>query len=131
MAARLDGYTTQTAVLGGTNIMKVHQWRCYSEPSQTYFEFAARTSTTRTQAQTIADGVADVIEAVLGFDEVTDVSWSQDVTPAGQLQGVFTFYWHDVGQNSSGWVEVPYTKFTQDNVVQAIIADVGFPAVGL
>ena len=131
MAARLDGYTTQTAVLGGTNVMKVHQWRCYSEPSNTYFEFAARVATTRAEAQTIADGVSAIIEAVLGFAEVTDVAWSQDVTPSGQLQGIFTVYWHDVGQNSSGWVEVPYVRFTEQNVAEAIIADVGFPAVGL
>ena len=131
MAARLDGYTTQTAVLGGTNVMKVHQWRVYSEPSNTYFEFAARVATTRAEAQTIADGVSAIIEAVLGFAEVTDVAWSQDVTPSGQLQGIFTVYWHDVGQNSSGWVEVPYVRFTEQNVAEAIIADVGFPAVGL
>lgn len=131
MAARLDGYATQTAVLGGTHVMKVHQWRCYSEPSDTYFEFTARVTTTHAQAQGLADTTSDHIETVLGFTEVTDIAWSQDVTPSGQLQGIFTIYWHDVGQNSSGWVEVPYPRFTPDNVAQAIIADVGFPAIGL
>lgn len=131
MAARLEGYTTETAVLGGNQTMKVHAWRCYSEPSETYFEFRARTNVTHAEAQAIADGVSEKIEAVLGFSEVTDVAWSQDVTPSGQLIGVFTVYWHDVGQNSSGWVTVPYTKFTTQNVAEAIIADVGFPAIGL
>ena len=130
MAARLEGYTTETAVLGGNAVMKVHAWRCYSEPSNTYFEFRARTNVTTGEAQSIADGVSDIVEAVLGFTEVTDVAWSQDVTPSGQLIGVFTVYWHDVAQNASGWVEVPYTKFTQQNVAEAIIADVGFPAIG-
>ena len=47
MAARLEGYITTTAVLGGNEVMKVHQWHCFSQPSETYFEFRARTTTTR------------------------------------------------------------------------------------
>lgn len=126
MAATDLGYTQTTAVLGGNRTMKVNQWRAYSQPSSTYFEFTARTTTTREQAQGIADGVADVIESVLAAVDVTDVIWSQDVTPGGQLVGIFTVYWYVADQDAAGFVEVPYPRFTLDNVALAIVGAAGF-----
>ena len=87
MAARLEGYTTTTAVLGGNRVMTVHQLHCYSQPSETYFEFRARIQTTRAEAQAIANGVSAEIEATLAQPTVTDIAWSQDVKPSGQLIG--------------------------------------------
>ena len=126
MAARLAGYTTTTAVLGGNRTMKVHQWHAYSEPSETYFEFTARTNVTTSQAQGLADTTSDHIEQVLAAVDVTDVAWSQDVTPSGQLIGIFTVYYYIADSQVSGWVEVPYTRFSLDEVALAIVGAVGF-----
>ena len=124
MAARLEGYITTTAVLGGNEVMKVHQWHCFSQPSETYFEFRARTTTTRAQAQAIANGVSAEIEATLQLPTVTDIAWSQDVTPSGQLIGVFSVYWYDEASLSSGWVEIPYTQFNEPAAAEAIASDI-------
>ena len=123
MAARIAGFTTTTAVLGGTRVEKVRQWSIYSEPSETYFEIRAREVTTRDQVQGIADGVSATIEGLLGQGDVTDISWSQDVTPGGQLIGLFTVYWQTTDRSSSGFVEIPYTQFSEQNVQNAIFAD--------
>src|SRR5437879_4516446 len=124
MAARLEGYTTTTAVLGGNRVMTVHQWHCYSQPSETYFEFRARIQTTRAEAQAIANGVSAEIEATLAQPTVTDIAWSQDVKPSGQLIGVFTVYWYDAASQSDGWVEIPYTQFNEPNAIEAVASDI-------
>src|SRR5437899_4278148 len=124
MAARLEGYTRTSMVLGGSRVILVNQWHCYAEPSETYFEFRARTTTTRAEAQTIANGVAAEIEATLAQATVTDIAWSQDVTAAGTLIGVFTVYWFDSASDSSGWVEIPYTQFNEPAAIEAVASDI-------
>lgn len=123
MAARLEGFTTTSQVVGGNRVMKVRQWFCYSQPSETYFEVRARPETSRSAVQGIANGFSDTIEALLAAPDYTDVSWSQDVTPAGQLLSVFTVYYFIPETNSSGYVEVPAGKFNIDNVAQLALAD--------
>src|SRR4249920_663179 len=102
MSARLAGYTTTTAVLGGSKVMKVRQWQAYSQPSDTYFEVRARQQTTKAQVQDIANTFSDTIEALLNAPDYTDVTWSQDVTPGGQLISVYTVYWVIPELNESG-----------------------------
>src|SRR5581483_10254333 len=80
MAARLAGYATTTAVLGGNRVQKIREWRCYSEPSETYFEVRARVQTTREQVQAIADRFSATIEQLLAAPDITDIAWGQDVT---------------------------------------------------
>ena len=125
MAARIAGFTTDTAVLGGNKVEKVRAWYLYSEPSETYFEIRAALATTRAQLQTIADKVSTTIEDLLAAPDITDIAWSQDVTPAGQLIGVFTVYWFLPDKNESGFVEIPYSKFTVDYVGAQILLDSG------
>jgi len=125
MAARLAGYTTTTAVLGGTRVMKVRQWQCYSEPSETYFEVRARVTTTRSQVQGIANDFSDTIEALLAAPDYTDITWAQDVTQGGQLVSVYTVYWFLPEKDESGFVEVPAGQFNVDNVAQLVLQDSG------
>lgn len=125
MAARLDGYTTTTAVVGGNKVMKVRQWQAYSEPSETYFEVRARITTTRGQVQGIADGFSDTIEALLAAPDYTAVSWSQDVNAAGQLVSVYTVYWRIPEKNESGFVEVPAGQFNVNEVAVLVLEDSG------
>ena len=123
MGARLAGYTTTTAVLGGNKVMKVRQWQAYSEPSETYFEVRARITTTKGQVQGIADGFSATIEALLAAPDYDAVSWSQDVNSAGQLISVYTVYWHIPELDESGFVEVPAGQFNIDDVAQLVLAD--------
>lgn len=125
MAARLAGYTTTTAVLGGNKVMKVRQWQAYSQPSDVYFEIRARIETTRSQVQTIANGFSDTIEALIAAPDYTDVSWSQDVSPGGQLISVFTVYWHIPEKDESGFVEIPAGHFNVDYIAQQVLIDSG------
>jgi hypothetical protein len=125
MSARLAGYTTTTAVLGGNKVMKVRQWQAYSEPSDTYFEVRARQQTTQGQVQTIADGFSATIEALLAAPDYTAVSWAQDVNAAGQLISVFTVYWYIPEKDESGFVEIPAGLFDVDHVAQQVLIDSG------
>lgn len=125
MSARLAGYTTTTAVLGGNKTMKVRQWQAYSQPSETYFEIRARVTTSRGAVQSIANGFSDTIEALLSSGAYSAVSWSQDVNPAGQLISLFTVYWQDEVADESGFVEVPAGQFNTGNVAQLVGEDRG------
>lgn len=125
MAARLEGFTTTTAVFGGNRVVKVREWHCYSEPSDTYFEVRARLETARSAVQGIANGFSDTIEALLDSPDVTDIAWSQDVTAGGQLQSVFTVYWYLPEKASTGFVEVPAGQFNIDHVAALILQDSG------
>jgi hypothetical protein len=125
VAARLAGFTTTTAVLGGTKVMKVRQWQAYSEPSDTYFEIRARLETTRDQVQTIANGFSGTIEALLAAPDYTDVSWSQDVSPGGQLISLYTVYWRIPEKDESGFVEIPAGRFNVDYIAEQVLLDSG------
>jgi hypothetical protein len=125
VSARLEGFTTTTAVTGGNHVMKVREWHCYSEPSETYFEVRGRITTTQAQIQGIADGISATIEQLLTGADITDVSWSQDVTPSGQLQSVYTVYWRTGDGLKTGFVEVPVGQFNVDHVGILILEDMG------
>jgi hypothetical protein len=125
MPARMAGYTTTTAVLGGTKVMKVRQWQAYSEPSEVYFEIRARQRTTPAQVQAIADGFSDTIEALLAAPDYTAVSWAQDVNAAGQLISLFTVYWYIPEKDESGFVEIPASLFNVDYIAQQVLLDSG------
>lgn len=125
MAARLAGFTTTTAVLGGSKIMKVRQWQCYSQPSDVYFEVRARITTTKGAVQGIANGFSDTIEALLAAPDYTAVSWSQDVNAAGNLISLFTVYWQIPEDDESGFVEIPAGKFNVDYIAQQVLTDAG------
>lgn len=103
--------------------MKVRQWYCYSQPSETYFEVRARLTTTKGAVQAIANGFSDTIEALLAAPDFTAVAWSQDVTPAGQLLSVFTVWYYIPELQASGFVEVPAGQFTVDHVAQLALQD--------
>lgn len=125
MSARLEGFATTTAVLGGNKIMKVRDWSCYSDPSNTYFQVRARIETTRPEVQVIADGFSGTIEALLAAPDYTDVVWSQDVTPGGQLVAIYTVYWYIPEKDESGFVEIPASKFDVNYVAEQVLIDSG------
>ena len=105
--------------------MKVRQWQAYSEPSETYFEIRARQTTSQGQVQAIADDFSETIEALLAAPDYTDVVWSQDVTPGGQLVSIYTVYYYVPEANKSGFVEVPAGQFNINNVAQLVLTDLG------
>lgn len=123
MAARLEGFTTTTAVLGGNRIMKVRVWSAFSQPSEVYFELRARATTSKSAMQGIANGFSDTIEALIAAPDYTAVSWAQDVNDAGQLISVFTVYYDIPETQSAGFVEVPAGHFNVDDVAQAVLSD--------
>lgn len=123
MAARLEGFTTTTAVLGGGRVMRVRVWSAYSQPSEVYFEVRARPTTSKGAVQSIANGFSDTIEALLAAPEYTAVSWAQDVNAAGNLISVFTVYYDFPETQSAGFVEIPAGHFNADEVAQAVQSD--------
>ena len=123
MAARLEGFATTTAVLGGTRVMKVRVWSAYSQPSEVYFEVRARPTTTKADVQKIANGFSSTIEQLLAAPDYTAVSWAQDVNDAGNLVSIFTVYYDIPETQSAGFVEIPAGQFNVNTVAQAALAD--------
>jgi hypothetical protein len=74
---------------------------------------------------TIANGVSAIIEQLLDAPDITDISWAQDVTQGGQLIGVFAVYWYLPEKDESGFVEIPYSRFTVNYVAEQILIDSG------
>lgn len=104
MAYRIEGYTSTNEVQGGTKVVKVRQWHVYSEPSETYFQFRRPATADKATINSVADQLSDRIEEVLALPDVTDVVYSQDVTPGGQLVDWMTTYYTARGGNISGSV---------------------------
>lgn len=129
MGYRIEGYTTTTEVQGGTNIVKVREYHVYATPSETYFQFRDPVNITGIVVQERAAVIAAIIADLLAESEVTDVVYSQDVTPGGQLLDVMTTYWQTDGGAKSGFVETPYADFHPDTVNALIAADIASAGV--
>ena len=125
MAATIEGFATVSEVQGGTKVVKVREWHAHSNPSNVYFQFREGMNITKADAQYTADAYSDVIEAILGNGAVTDMAYSQDVTPSGQLQDVFTTYWTSPDGSETGWVTTPYSRFSEGVVLGQVTNDMG------
>jgi hypothetical protein len=107
-------------------VVKVRQWHVYSLPSETYFQFRRPATATKATIASVAEQLADRIEAVLHIPEVDDVAYSQDVTPAGQLKDMMTTYYSALGGAIQGSVESDLAHFgpnyTGNQVAEEIAA---------
>lgn len=111
MAARITG-SQQVSVIQGTTVTKQNEWGALSEPTEVYFQFREPLQVTKSDAQYRADQLSDEIETILENGAVTDVTYSQDVTPGGRLVDQFTVYWQKDGGATTGWVTIPMPDFT-------------------
>lgn len=121
MAAQIQGFTATTEVQGGTKLVKVHEYHVLSLPSETYFQFRRPATTAAATIKSVAKQLSDRIEAVLKLGDVTDVVYSQDVTPGGQLQDRMTTYYETPDGAISGSVEQKLADFGP-NVTGGLVA---------
>lgn len=113
MGYRIEGYTRTEEVQGGNKVVPVREYHVYSTPSETYFQFRRPIGpkTAEANIRSIADQLSKRIESVLGNPLVTDVIYSQDVTPGGRLQDMMTTYYSSDGGAITGSVEQPLANF--------------------
>lgn len=111
MAATITG-SQQVSVIQGSTVTKANEWGALSEPTEVYFQFREALNITKADAQYRADQLSDEIETILANGAVTDVTYSQDVTPGGRLVDQFTVYWQKNGGATTGWVTIPMPDFT-------------------
>jgi len=111
MAAEFQNVLTTQEVQGG-KLVKVREWGYTSEPSGVYFQFRTLDFVTKADSQLTADQIDQTLESILGNAAITDIAYSQDVTPSGMLQDIYTVYFTADGGKVSGFVEVPYSRFT-------------------
>lgn len=124
MAADIEGYTTTTEIQGPSNIVKVREWHAYSNPSRVYFQFREPLFVTRDDAQLTADQWSGWIEQVLENAAVTDIAYTQDVTPSGQLQDRFSVFWQTPDGTRDGWVTLPFSQFSPATALAAVFNDI-------
>lgn len=101
-----------TKEVRGTRLVPVREFQVISLPSETYFEFRRDSSQPGfTSPGPAAQQLSDRIEAVLALPNVTDVVWSQNTTPAGQLLDWMTTYYATANGSISGSVESSLAQF--------------------
>lgn len=135
MGYRIEGRTQTVEVRGGTTVVKVREFHCYSTPSETYFQFRRdQTQPCYAAPGPCAKNFSDRIEAVLGNPNVTDVVYSQNVTAGGRLQDWMTTYYETPNGAVSGSVESSLAQFgpgfTGNQVAEEIAAGGDFPQGG-
>jgi hypothetical protein len=129
---RIEGYTQTSEVQGGTKIVKVREYHVFSLPSETYFQFRrpkpqAGVTTgpyAASSIKAVAKQLSDRIEAVLAIATVTDVVYSQDVTPGGQLQDTITTFYEADNGNIQGSVEQPMANFGPTVTAKLVAAEI-------
>ena len=119
MAAKFTG-SQQVSVIQGSTVTKQNEWGALSEPTEVYFQFREALNITQADAQYRADQLSDEIETILENGAVTDVTYSQDVTPGGRLVDQFTVYWQKNGGATTGWVTIPMPDFTVATALTAV-----------
>lgn len=123
MAYQVQGHTDTVEVQGGTRVVKVREFHVVSLPSETYFQFRRAQGTPGfTNPGPSAKALSDRIEAVLALPEVTDVVYSQNVTPGGKLQDWMTTYYQAAAGAIQGSVESDLAHFGP-NFTGAQVAD--------
>lgn len=104
-----------SALIGGNNVVATVEFAYQTAPDGVYFQF--RRPQTQLQkldaggraalANDIAGQLATRIEAVFNLPNVTDISYSQDTTPAGQITDLMTIYVESDSGDGAGNVSVP------------------------
>lgn len=124
MAGQIIG-RTQTREVRGTKLVRVREFQCISNPSETYFQFR------RDQGQPCygapkpcADNISSRIEGVLANENVVDVVYSQDTTAGGRLIDVMTTYYETPDGAISGSVEQPLAEFSVNRTIPLVDAEI-------
>ncbi len=120
---RIEGYTQTQEVQGGNKLVPVREYHVIATPSETYFQF--RRDKPRWQfAKTVAQQLADRIEAVLALPNVTDVVYSQNVSDGGRLLDWMTTYYSAADGAINGSVESDLAHFGPGNTGAQIEAEI-------
>jgi hypothetical protein len=103
----LGGQLTRNVMVVGT-VTRAHG---------VYFERRyPRATFSETIAQQDAYGFTIVFEDLFKIPGVADVAWSQEITPGNQLQDHVIVYYTSTSGDSSNYVDVPFSRFTQDYI---------------
>lgn len=117
------GVRPDVEFLGGQRTKPVMVVSVVTQAHGVYFETRIATSDyTAEVAKENANGFTIIYELLFTIPGVSDVGWAQETTPAGQLQDHVIVYVASTSGESSGIVDVPYSKFTQDYVAGKVKA---------
>ena len=112
MGFRIEGYDQTSEYQGGNKVVPVRVYHVYALPSETYFSFRRdKTKWAAGNIRSVAQQLSDRIEAVLDLPDVTDVDYSQQVTPGGKLVDWMTTYYRTADGAISGSVESDLAHF--------------------
>lgn len=107
--------------LGGTTTREVYVSAVQTAPHGVYFESRIDAADfTAARAKEQARGFTIVYALLFDIPGVADVAWTQQETPAGQLQDHIIVYVISTSGNSSGTIDVPYSAWTQDHVAALV-----------
>lgn len=103
--------------LGGTKTRDVQAIQATTKPHGVYFETRLPKSlATVTNIRDQVNGYAIIYGLLFDIDGVVDVEWSQEPTAGGNLQDHVLVYFESSSGQSGDFVDVPYSKWTQDYV---------------
>lgn len=106
------GYSQTQEVQGGNKLVKVREYRRFSLPSETYYQFRRpQGKWDKATIDSVSQQFADRIEGVIAISEVTDVVYSQDTTPGGRLKDMMTTYYQTADARIEGSVESSLAEF--------------------
>lgn len=109
--------------MGGTTTRDVMAVGVRTNDHGVYFEFRlAKADYSAANVKADANGFTIVYELLFDIPGVTDVEWTQEPTPAGQLQDHVIVYFTSASGRSSSFIDFPYSKFTQDIIAAAVDA---------
>lgn len=109
--------------LGGTRTRDVIAVGVRTAAHGVYFEFRVPKATyTAAIATQNANGFAIVYEDLFQIAGVDGVEWTQEPTPAGQLEDHVIVYVQSSSGNSSSSINVPYSQFAQELIAPKVAA---------
>lgn len=107
--------------LGGTQTQDVMAVGVQTNDHGVYFEFRLpKANYTAANVKSDANGFTIIYELLFEIDGVTDVEWTQEPTPAGELADHVVVYFTSSSGNSSSFIDFPYSQFTQDEISAAV-----------
>lgn len=123
-----DTYTIVTQrpdveIIGGQQTRNVMVVGTITAAHGIYFERRyPRASFSAKIAQEDANGFTIVFEDLFQIAGVTDVAWTQEITPSNQLEDHVIVYYVSSSGDSSNYVDVPFRQFTQDYIASRVKA---------
>lgn len=112
-----------TEILGGQQTRPVMVVGTVTAAHGIYFERRyPRALFSETVAQEDAYGFTIVFEDLFQIAGVSDVAWTQEISPSNQLEDHVIVYYVSSSGNSSNFVDVPFRRFTQDYIASRVKA---------